>query len=162
MSLFQIWWPLGCDLDIYYPCKALGWFFHWQCMQSTDLSILGTPLDASIANNFFVSSTIGSLRYSGPNTFTTVRANFVVAWWHVLYLIPISASAGLPCASILRAVMHFYKWAKAKDSCSQQSFLGLKYGSYSTMAFTMCKNKCLLIRKRCRKKTSWYVGSSLK
>lgn len=52
-----------------------------------------------VANNFSVSSTNGTLKYSGLSTFTTVRANFTVVFRTVVSPIWISASiasAALP------------------------------------------------------------------
>ena len=61
-------------------------------MQSTEPNILVNPLADPIANNFSVSSIVGSLGYSSPNTYTTMHANFIVVFKHVVSIIPISVS----------------------------------------------------------------------
>src|SRR3954471_20303964 len=62
-------WPL------YIPCHSNGQFFHSQCMQSMLPSIPGNPLLSLTARIRVVSSAVGDLKYSCPNTAITALQN---------------------------------------------------------------------------------------
>src|SRR3954467_55877 len=104
MTVQALTWPLYC------PCQAEGQFFHFQCMQSMLPSIPGKPLLAFIANKRAVSSAVGSLKYSGPNTAITALQNLCRDSRHVDSLIRTYSSMrspGTPYASIWMAAVHF-------------------------------------------------------
>src|SRR4051812_32124927 len=63
------------SLPVYWPCQAVGQFFHAQCMQSNNPNIPGQPCASPTANSHSTSLFVGECKYSSPNTFSTATQN---------------------------------------------------------------------------------------